>query len=103
MLTLSPVEPQPIAKSYPQSLVFKQANIAAVAVGTRKDAIECLEFAARGIVKTHFRTEKMEKLTEVNEMAFYIACLQRITDEASQVFQEMKEGKLIGRVVLDLE
>ncbi|KAK4691494.1 alcohol dehydrogenase, propanol-preferring, partial [Lecanoromycetidae sp. Uapishka_2] len=75
--------PQPIAKSYPQALVFKQANIAAVAVGTRKDAIECLDFAARGIVKTHFRTEKMEKLTEV--------------------FQEMKDGKLIGRVVLDLQ
>ena len=59
--------PQPIAKSFPQELVFKQANICAVAVGTRRDAIECLDFAARGIVKTHFRTEKMEKLTEVSE------------------------------------
>ena len=75
--------PKPIAKSYPQALVFKQANIAAVAVGSRKDAIECLDFAARGIVKTHFRTEKMDKLTEV--------------------FQEMKDGKLIGRVVIDLQ
>lgn len=37
----------------------------------------------RGLVKTHFRTEKMEKLTDV--------------------FQEMKEGKLIGRVVIDLQ
>ena len=61
--------PQPIAKSFPQQLVFKQANICAVAVGTRRDAIECLDFAARGIVKTHFRTEKMEKLTEVREEA----------------------------------
>lgn len=59
--------PQPIAKSYPQAIVFKQANICAVAVGNRRDAIECLDFAARGIVKTHFRTEKMEKLTEVSE------------------------------------
>ena len=58
--------PQPIAKSFPQQLVFKQANISAVAVGNRRDAIECLDFAARGIVKTHFRTEKMEKLTEVS-------------------------------------
>ena len=57
--------PEPIAKSYPQALVFKQANIAAVAVGTRKDAVEVLDFAARGIVKTHYRTEKLEKLTEV--------------------------------------
>ena len=37
----------------------------------------------RGLVKTHFRTEKMERLTDV--------------------FQEMKEGKLIGRVVIDLQ
>ena len=58
--------PQPIAKSFPQSLVFKQANICAVAVGSRRDAIECLDFAARGIVKTHIRVEKMEKLTEVS-------------------------------------
>lgn len=59
--------PQPIANSFPQKLVFKQLNICAVAVGTRRDAIECLDFAARGIVKTHFRTEKMEKLAEVSK------------------------------------
>ena len=61
--------PKPIAKSFPQALVFKQANIAAVAVGTRKDAIETLGFAARGIVKTQLRTEKMEKLTEVSRQS----------------------------------
>ena len=60
-------EPQPIAKSYPQALVFKQATITAVAVGNRRDAIECLDFAARGIVKTHFRLEKMENLTDVSK------------------------------------
>lgn len=63
-------KPEPIAKAFPQSMVFKQANIAAVAVGTRKDAIDCLDFAARGIVKTHFRTERMEKLTEVSRVDF---------------------------------
>ena len=71
--------PQPIAKSFPQELVFKQANICAVAVGTRRDAIECLDFAARGIVKTHFRTEKMEKLTEVSEETVLLP-LDRFTD-----------------------
>ena len=76
-------EPQPIAKTYPQALVFNQANITAVAVGSRKDAIECLDFAARGIVKTHYTTVKMEKL--------------------SDVFRQMKDGNLIGRVVLDLQ
>lgn len=42
-----------------------------------------MEFAARGIVKTHFREEKMEKLTSV--------------------FEEMHKGTLQGRVVLDLQ
>ena len=58
-------EPVAIAKAFPQVMVFKQANITAVAVGTRRDAIECLDFAARGVVKVHHREEKMEKLTEV--------------------------------------
>lgn len=39
--------------------------------------------AARGIVKTRTRIEKMENLTEV--------------------FREMAEGKMLGRVVLDLQ
>jgi propanol-preferring alcohol dehydrogenase len=37
---------------------------------------------ARGVVETRFRVEKMDKLTDV--------------------FQEMFDGKLKGRVVLDL-
>lgn len=68
--------PQPIAKCFPQELVSKQANICAVAVGTRKDAIECLDFAARGIIRTHFKIEKMEKLTEVSE-EILLVCLYR--------------------------
>ena len=39
--------------------------------------------AARGILRTRLRVEKMEKLTEV--------------------FQEMSAGKMQGRVVLDLQ
>jgi len=45
--------------------------------------LEVLDMAARGIVKTRLRTEKMENLTAV--------------------FEEMSAGKMLGRVVLDLE
>lgn len=76
-------EPVPIASALPQVLVAKAISIHGIAVGNRREAIETLEFAARGIVKTHYRVEKMEKLTDV--------------------FREMWEGKLKGRVVLDLE
>lgn len=72
----------PIANAFPSVLVTKQLNIVGSVVGSRKEAIETLEMAARGIVKTHFRVEPMEKLT--------------------QVFEEMHAGKLQGRVVLDL-
>lgn len=75
-------ELKPIATAYPQFLVAKAQSIVGSAVGDRKEAIETLDLAARGVVKTHFRTCKMEELTKV--------------------FEEMDEGKLKGRVVLDL-
>lgn len=71
-----------ISTAFPQVMVAKELSIRGVAVGNRREAIETLEFAERGIVKTHFRTEKMDKLTDV--------------------FQEMEQGALKGRVVLDL-
>lgn len=73
---------QPIATAYPSLMVGKETKIVASAVGNRTDAIETLDLAARGIIKTHFRTEPLEKLTEV--------------------FQEMESQKLKGRVVIDL-
>lgn len=75
-------DPVPIASALPALLVAKAAKIIGVAVGTRKDAIETLDFAARGVVKTHFRVEKLEKLNDV--------------------FKEMDAQTLKGRVVLDL-
>ena len=58
--------PVGIQTAYPATLVGKGWNITAVAVGNRKDAIDTLDFAARGLVKTHFRLEKMDHLAEVS-------------------------------------
>ncbi|TVY91768.1 alcohol dehydrogenase [Lachnellula willkommii] len=74
---------QPIAKAYPSTMVAMEYNIKGSAVGNQREAMEVLDMAARGIVKTHLRTEKMDNLTEV--------------------FQQMSEGKMRGRVVLDLQ
>lgn len=74
---------KPIATAFPQVMVGKELKIVGVAVGTRKDAIETLELAARGVIKTHFRTEKMDKLTDI--------------------FGEMERQELKGRVVLDMQ
>ena len=73
---------KPIATAFPQVLVAMEQKIVGVAVGTRRDALETLDMAARGIIKTHYRTEKMDKLTDV--------------------FQEMHRQELKGRVVLDM-
>lgn len=73
----------PIAKAYPGMLAAKAQKIVGVAVGNRQEAIETLDLAARGIIKTHFRTEKLESLTEV--------------------FEQLHAGNLHGRVVLDLQ
>lgn len=72
-----------IASAAPGPLLQVEHRIVGSAVGTRKEAIETLEMAARGVVKTHFRLAKMEELTDV--------------------FKEMEQGKIQGRVVLDLQ
>ncbi|KXT07347.1 hypothetical protein AC578_589 [Pseudocercospora eumusae] len=56
---------KPIATACPQFFVAKAQKIIGVAVGDRRDGIETLEFAERGLVKTHFRTAKMEELTAI--------------------------------------
>lgn len=66
----------------PQFLVAKALKIVGVAVGDRREAIETMDFARRGLVTTHYRTAKMYELTDV--------------------FRDMEEGKVQGRVVLDL-
>ncbi|KAK8200250.1 alcohol dehydrogenase 2 [Phyllosticta capitalensis] len=75
-------EPVTIASAFPQFLIKFAKKIVGVPVGNRKDADEVMEFAARGIVKSNYRVEKMDKL--------------------SDVFEEMEAGTLQGRVVLDL-
>merc|ERR1711939_1185531 len=72
----------PIATADPATMLVSELRIVGSAVGNRKDAIDTLDMAARGIVKTHFETQPMNKLTEV--------------------FERMDKGKLQGRVVLDL-
>jgi propanol-preferring alcohol dehydrogenase len=72
----------PIKSAAPGTIVARSLQVVGSAVGNRREAIETMEFAARGIVKTHFRVEKMDKLTGV--------------------FEEMEKGTLKGRVVLDL-
>jgi alcohol dehydrogenase, propanol-preferring len=56
----------PIGSAWPQVLIARSQSIVGVAVGTRRDAIEVLDFARRGVVKVHSRVEKMDKLTEVS-------------------------------------
>jgi propanol-preferring alcohol dehydrogenase len=75
-------KPQPIAGAMAGQMLQKELRIVGSAVGSRKEAIEVLELARRGVVKMHYRVEKKEKLGEI--------------------FKEMEEGKLKGRVVLDL-
>lgn len=71
-----------IGGAHPAFMVLDQLKIVGSAVGNQRDAVDVLELASRGIVKTHLKVEKMDKL--------------------DKVFHEMEEGKMRGRVVLDL-
>ena len=53
-----------------------------------------MDFAARGIVKAHFRLEKMENLAAVRIKRNACRRLDQLTCAEFQVFQEMKDGKL---------
>ena len=75
-------DPVPIAGAYPGALLIQEKRIVGSAVGNRKDAMETMNLAARGVVKTHYTLEPMSKLTEV--------------------FHKMDKMQLQGRVVLDL-
>jgi propanol-preferring alcohol dehydrogenase len=72
----------PMKCASPGLMVGKALQVVGSAVGNRREAIETLDFAKRGVIKTHFRVEKMDKLTGI--------------------FEEMHKGQLKGRVVLDL-
>lgn len=72
----------PIATASPLALIVGQYTITGSAVGNRREAIEVLDFVARGVIKTHYETKKLEDLTET--------------------FERMEKGELQGRVVLDL-
>jgi propanol-preferring alcohol dehydrogenase len=62
--------------------IARALTIIGVLVGDRKDAIEVMQLAERGIVETRLIKAKMEDLTEI--------------------FQKMEDGLLIGKVVLEL-
>ncbi|KAJ4504418.1 hypothetical protein HRR80_008500 [Exophiala dermatitidis] len=74
--------PVAIASANPGAILTQELRIVGSAVGNRMDAIDTLAMAARGVVKTHIEVQPMDKLTEV--------------------FERMEQGKLQGRVVLDL-
>lgn len=62
--------------------VLNAVKIVGSIVGTRKDLQEALQFAAEGKVKAIIETRQL--------------------DEINEIFSEMEEGKIKGRVVLDM-
>ncbi|KIY64544.1 mannitol-1-phosphate dehydrogenase [Cylindrobasidium torrendii FP15055 ss-10] len=63
--------------------VFKSISILGSYVGNRQDAYEALDIAARGQVKVHYVSKRLPEL--------------------KATYEGLKEGKVAGRVVFDLE
>ena len=63
-------------------LVLKGVSVLGSIVGTRKDLQETLELAARGLVRCNYMKARMEEINDV--------------------FDEMRAGRIDGRVVLDI-
>jgi alcohol dehydrogenase, propanol-preferring len=63
-------------------VVLKRITLRGSIVGTRKDLAEAVQFAAEGKVRTHIHKARLEDI--------------------NSVFADLKEGKVDGRIVLDL-
>jgi propanol-preferring alcohol dehydrogenase len=63
-------------------VVLNRLTVRGSIVGTRKDLQESLQFAAEGKVKANIELQPLE--------------------EINHVFERMKEGKINGRVVLNI-
>ena len=61
-------------------VVLHRKTIRGSIVGTRRDLAEALDFAARGLVKAHFRTDRLENI--------------------NSIFDEMQKNTIDGRVVM---
>lgn len=71
-------ELKPISNAFPMTLAVTHTQIVGSSIGSQREAVEVLALAARGLVKTHHRLEKLEGL--------------------EMTFKHMAENKLEGRV-----
>jgi alcohol dehydrogenase, propanol-preferring len=62
-------------------VVLNAKTIRGSIVGTRMDLQEALQFAGEGKVRAHYSTDRLERI--------------------NHIFQEMKRGRIDGRVVLE--
>lgn len=74
--------PVAVAHAYPHYMVAQQLALVGSTVGNRKDAIEVLDMASRGLVTTHVQTAAMDHLPHF--------------------FGQMEDGTLNGRGVITM-
>ncbi|KAH6871762.1 chaperonin 10-like protein [Thelonectria olida] len=74
--------PGPIQGAEVGDFIQKELTMFANKSGNRLEARECLEIASRGLVRTHYQLKTMDQLTEI--------------------FHDFEDGKINGRIVLDL-
>lgn len=71
-----------VAGTAPGAMISNQFTMTGSAVGNQEDALAMLNYAANGLIKTHISVQPMSTL--------------------AGVFDQMAQGSLQGRVVLDL-
>ena len=64
------------------NMVLKRITVRGSIVGTRQDLEEAIDFAAEGKVKAHIHRRRLEEINDV--------------------FADLKDGKVDGRIVLEL-
>jgi propanol-preferring alcohol dehydrogenase len=67
--------------------VLNGVSVVGSIVGTRKDLVECLDFAARGKVKAITIEKSLEDINDIFE-------------DINDIFEDMINGEITGRVVM---
>jgi len=82
--------------------VFKSITIHGSYVGNRQDAIECINIAASGAIKVHYQ---LKPIGDLERSAFfsYSDWLLKCLSPFQSVYDALGEGKIAGRIVLNLQ
>ena len=68
-------------------------------MGNRQDAVEAIDIAASGAVKCHYQ---LKKLSDIEQWVLALSHLAAYLIQFFRVYNDIANGKVAGRIVLEV-